>query len=859
MLTRTSLTWSVSVERMWRGMVCSILFSTYFSGARAVSDSAISGDRRATAQVLESGSAGAGRGGLSFNSAKYPFVYRDETIKDTLFGVEVPDPYRWLEDGNSSATKAFVDAQNDLFREFMRPYIPPVYTFLSVAYNLVATPLVCPPVVPANQSHVIFQGNDQNFYVLADKDQSYDSAKLVFDSSLLDNSGKYVIAEATPNADQTYLAVSLATNESDWHKLRVVEIDSKLKGHLLKDVLENTKSNNPVWSPDGKGFFYTNYVPENPSSLERESNQTVVTYQQVWYHVVGTNQSQDMCLLSFPGNPTWIAEIDYTDDNKYIVISVARNEAFNKLWIMKSSDLPVSNITGAVDLSMFNRTCGNTSALPILKLVDNFDALYDVLFTDDDIFTIATSANSTQIRIVRTNITEMLPPGEWPTFLPAVDQHVIQCAFPLADDTFVLSSLHNMATVMELRSKSNGTLLDTIPLPASLSSGGYISSLCPGDGDSDFYYIVSSTTDPGSIYQFDPANAGRTVLPVYSPGIPGGYDTSDIVTRLVFVTSKDGTVQIPLLITSRKNMTLDGNNPTLLHGYGGQNIIEKQAYNAPILAWILGYNGVYAFAAVRGGGELGLDWWNGGHGMKKQNTFDDFVSCAQYLIRMNVTSPAKLGIQGSSNGGLLMAAVLTQHPGLWSAAIVEAGSYDMLRSPSFASGYYFVREYGDPQHNETEFRNLLSYSPLHNVRLPNGTHQYPATLLTVGDSDDRVVPFHSYKFISTLQHTLAQHPGSQQSNPILMYVQKHVGHHEFGKEVTMVFIAQALNALWTQPLSSLQASKIQEAAGRKKLGVAAWVGIAIACFVAFALLVTLAAYLILKAKKKKGILLPVKS
>ncbi|BDA44458.1 Prolyl endopeptidase [Coccomyxa sp. Obi] len=797
---------------MWKSIGWCLYISALLHGTRAaIPESATSVNRTAHAQLLGSGSAGALQGGLSFNSAKYPFVYRNETSKDTIFGVDIPDPYRWLEDKNSSATRAFVDAQNDLFIDFIRPYVSEMQTFQSLVTDLFALPPVCPPVIPDNQSYVIYQDQDQNFYVQFAEDarDQNPSATLVFNTSVLDPSAKYYIADAVPNADQTYFALSMATNESDWRQIRVLQIDAKFKGHVLKDTLVNTQSMTPVWSPDGKGFFYTLWVPGDLSSGgAKKSNQTVIQSPQVWYHVVGTDQSQDMCLLSFPGNPLWRANPEYTEDNEYLVFTVSRNEDFTQLWIMDSSDLPVSPVTGALDLSQFKGQCGNISALPIIKLVDNFDAVYELLFTDGEIFTVATTLNSTGTRIVRTNVTDMLPPSQWPTLVPADDVHFIRNAYPFTDDAFILYSLNNMSTLLEVRSKSDGALLENIAVPASLSAGAYISNFCPNPGNTSILsYIVSSTTDPGSVYQFDAETPENSTTPLYTLPIPGGYQTSDIVTRLEFVLSKDGRVEIPLLITARRNITLDGTNPTILHAYGGQNIPQQQSYDPSIMAWILGYNGVYAFAAVRGGGELGIDWWNDGHGLNKQHTFDDFISCAEYLIQKNITSPAKLGIQGSSNGGLLMAAVLTQNPGLWSSAVVEAGFTDMLRFPLSDTGLYYMREYGDPWHNETDFRNLLSYSPLHNIRVPNGTHQYPATLITVGDSDDRVPPYHSYKFAAALQHDLAQYWGSKQTNPILLAVQEHIGHAEYEKDVTYVFTALALNATWADPISSLEAAK----------------------------------------------------
>lgn len=796
---------------MCKSIIWCLLISTTLLGTwAAIPGLAPPLNRTANAQLVASGSAGALQGGLSFNSAKYPFVYRNETIKDTIFGVDLPDPYRWLEEKNSSATRAFVDAQNDLFIDFIRPYLSEIETFQTLAMDMFALPPNCPPVIPQNQSYVIYQDQDQNFYVQFAEDvtDQNPSAVLVFNTSVLDPSAKYYIADAAPNADQTFFALSMATNESDWRQIRIMQIDAKFKGHMLKDTLVNTQSMTPVWSPDGKGFFYTMYVPGDLSIVgAKKSNQTVIQSPQVWYHVVGTDQSQDMCVLSF-ADPLWSATPEYTEENEYLVFTVNRNEEFNQLWIVDSSDLPVSPVTGALDFSSFKGQCGNVSALPIIKLVDNFDAVYELLFTDGEIFTIATTVNSTGTRIARTNVTDMLPPAQWPTLVPADDAHDIQNAYPFTDEAFVLYSLNNMSTLLEVRNKSNGALVDNIAVPASLSAGASISSFCPNSGNTGVLsYIATSTTDPGSVYQFDAETPENATAPLYRTPIPGGYQTSDIVTRLEFVPSKDGRVRIPLLVTARRNINLDGKNPTLLHAYGGQKILEKQPYDPAVMAWILGYNGVYAFAAVRGGGELGMDWWNGGHGLNKQRTFDDFVSSAEYLIQKNITSPAKLGIQGSSNGGLLMGAVLTQNPGLWSSVIMEAGWSDMLRFSLSESGLYYVREYGDPWHNETDFRNLLSYSPLHNIRVPNGTYQYPATLITVGDSDDRVPPYHTYKFTAALQHTLAQYWGSHQTNPILLAVQEHIGHAEYEKDVTYVFTALALNATWVDPISSLQAAK----------------------------------------------------
>ncbi|BDA42018.1 Prolyl endopeptidase [Coccomyxa sp. Obi] len=747
---------------------------------------------------------GAVQSGLVVMPSQYPPVYRDDVTTD-FFGTIVVDPYRWLEDTDSNETAAFVAAQNELTesvldecdtREKFKAMMTEMYDFPKVS---------CPfqKGEPGGVLRWYYSSNTglQAQSVIYTQLTPDSKATILLDPNTFSTDGTVALNDFTFSWDGSLVAYSIASGGSDWESIHVLEINETGAVTYLNDTLNNVKFSSTAWSPDNKGFFYNQYPAPNITDFNaRGTNTGANENQQLWYHVVGTSQDQDIFVLAIPEEPTYSIAAGFTNQKDYLIITVSTGtEPSNKLWYIKVSDLPVDAKTGGLDLSAYDRRKANAEPLPLVKVIDNFEAAYSIIANEGPIWTINTDLDAPRNKLVRVNVTEGISPDTWTEILPQHEKDLLTGASVLKGDALVVTYMRNVATILQLRSFATGKLVRELPMPGY----GSVKEMCGRRTLSGLYYSYESMTDPGSTFWYDTATPTVDPKHISSIELPGGYNADGLETKQVFVPSKDGKVKIPMFIVAKKNVTLDGTNPTFLYAYGGYGITVEPTFSTSRLTYLLAYGGVYAIAGIRGGGEYGNDWWKHGHLLEKQNSFDDFASCAQYLHAAGYSSPGKLTIQGGSNGGLLMGAELTQHPDLYGAVISQVGVYDMLRYQLFTIGHAWMTEYGDPD-NKTDFEYLYKYSPLHNVRVPAGSHQYPATLLTTADHDDRVVPLHSYKFIATLQHTLAGYPGSPQRNPLIMRVDSKAGHGG-GKPTGKVieeysdlygFAAKAMNAQW---------------------------------------------------------------
>ncbi|CAL5219022.1 g780 [Coccomyxa viridis] len=752
---------------------------------------------------------GAVQGGISVLPSLYPYVYRDN-VTNTFFGTEVADPYRWLENTDSNETLAFVRAQNNLTQQVLST-CDTRSKFKALMTEMYNFPKISCPFQRGEAGGVLrwyYSGNSglqaQSVLFTTDAPDATGSSngnpQVVLDPNTFSTDGTVALGDYAFSWDGRYIAYSISSGGSDWQKIMIKEINPDGTSTLLNDTLSNVKFSNTAWAPDNKGFFYNQYPAPNITRFgERGQNTGANTDQQLWYHEVGTSQDLDIFVLALPEQPTYSISASFTYARDYMLITISTGTApSNKLWYMETAQLP-KKPDGGLDMSSYDLRSKTPKPLPLVKFIDTFEAAFGLVANNGSIWTINTDLDAPRSKIVRTNITENMDPHTWTEILPQHEKDILTGSTHLKGDALLITYMRDVASVLQLRSLATGALVRELPMPGY----GSVKEVCGRESLSQMYYSYESMTDAGSTYTYDTATPSADPVHVSSIVVPGGYDLSTLNTTQVFVPSKDGKVKIPMFIVHRNDVKLDGSNTAYLYAYGGYGIVTEPTFSTSRAAYILAYAGIYAVAGIRGGGEYGKTWWEDGHLEEKQNSFDDFASCMQYLHDNKWTSPPKLTIQGGSNGGLLMGAILTQHPSMFGAVISQVGVYDMLRYQLFTIGHAWETEYGDPD-NKTDFEYLMKYSPLHNVRVPAGTHQFPATMLTTADHDDRVVPLHSYKFISTLQYNLAEYPDSPQRNPLLLRVDHNAGHGG-GKPTDMIineysdeygFSAKATNSKW---------------------------------------------------------------
>jgi len=458
----------------------------------------------------------------------------------------------------------------------------------------------------------------------------------------------------------------------------------------------------------------------------------------MYYHKIGTKQNHDILFYSEPENPKNMFDIEITDDGKYLLLIIeASCDPKNKVYVME--------INGEInDHPVFN------------KLIDEFDAEYSLIHSSGSIFYFKTSKDAPQYKIVKVDINDLSK-----KFVDVIPQNksVIDYVLFCNNDSFVVNYLYDAKHSLKVFDISGKYKYDI-----KLQEGSVVDSLTARETDNELFYSISSFINPGSVYRCDLRNSSCTEL---KKNVVKNYNPEDYVVKQKFYPSKDGT-SIPMYIVHRKGLELNGNNPTLLYGYGGFNISILPFFSPIWMTWIYHFNGIYVVANIRGGGEYGESWYEAGKLDNKQNVFDDFQWAAKYLVNLKYTSPENLCINGGSNGGLLVGTCINQAPELFGCAVADVGVMDMLRFHKFTIGHAWVSDYGDPD-KEHDFKTVLKYSPLHNVK---ENTEYPAVLLTTGDHDDRVVPLHSLKLISQLQYVA----GKSTKKPLLIRIDTKSGH-----------------------------------------------------------------------------------
>ena len=655
----------------------------------------------------------------------YPETRRDDQV-DEFHGVKVADPYRWLEDDprNSTEVADWIAAENKVTRDYLDaiPELPEIRERLAKLWNYER---YSAPWQVAGR--YFYQKNDglQNQAVLYVADSYAADGRVLIAPNKWSEDGTIAMGQIQVSEDGRLLAYARQEAGSDWSTIRVVEVES---GRELPDELKWARHGNIVWNVEGDGFYYARY-PEPP---EGEQFQALSLNQMIYLHRLGEPQSKDRLVFRQPDNPTWSFWLTRTDDNQYLVLSISRStDPQNQVLVRRvdaAEDAPWTTLVG--DFENEFGFIGNLGSRMFFQ-------------TDLDAPTKRVVAMDLD-RPGRENVEEIV--GAVKDTLAGVS---------LIDGKLILQYLKDVTARVELFTPE-GDPLGELALPGVGTADGFGGK----QFDKETFFTFTSYTTPPSIYRYDltTAKAERIRTPKIA------FDSELYETKQVFTTSKDGT-RVPMIIAHRRGLELNGQNPTLLYAYGGFSISLTPFFSVEYAAW-MDMGGVVAVANLRGGGEYGEDWHQAGKQVKKQNVFDDFLAAAEWLIAEGYTSKEKLAISGGSNGGLLVGAVETQRPDLFGACLPAVGVMDMLRYHTFTAGHFWRDEYGTVDDAE-QFKALSAYSPYHNIKL--GT-KYPATLVTTADTDDRVVPMHSFKYAAALQHAQAGNA------PVLIRIETRAGH-----------------------------------------------------------------------------------
>jgi prolyl oligopeptidase len=673
---------------------------------------------------------------------QYPETRQDSTAGDTLHGSWVPDPYRWLENDTSAETADWVTRQNAVTRAFLDSV--PFRSAIAKRYEeLFNFPKVSAPIRVGDLFFQYRNSGLQNQSVIYVRKGVDGEDKVFIDPNAVDPNGTTSINLNGASKDDRYVVVNVQKAGSDWQEMEVWDLSTMSK---LADKLEWVKFSGASWYKDG--FFYSRF----PAVTSGSKLSVASLGQMVYYHKVGTPQSEDILVWKDEKNP-----------NRYVGVGVTEGEEFATLYISTGTD--------GFEQYFHDLRKGGMPGMGTkwVVLQEGFDFKTGIGDYDPkrDRLLVRTNVDAPNYRLVAVDPAK---PGKehWVDVIPHKDM-LLESAGMIGGQLFA-EYLKDVTTRI-YRYDPDGSNEREIELPGLGTAGGF-----GGKRDDTYtFYSFTNFTDPGTIYKYDIASGKSEIY--FRPDLK--FDPDQFETKQVFYPSKDGT-KIPMFIVHKKGLKLDGNNPTLLYSYGGFNISLSPSFSTSRII-MLEQGGVFALANLRGGGEYGEDWHQAGMKEKKQNVFDDFIAAGEYLIKEKYTSSAKLGIMGGSNGGLLVGAVMTQRPDLFKVAFPIVGVLDMLRYQKFTAGFGWVPEYGNADTSPEEFAYLKAYSPLHNVK--EGT-AYPATMVMTADHDDRVVPAHSFKFISALQ---AAHTGP---NPVLIRVDVNAGHGA-GKPTSMIIDEQA--------------------------------------------------------------------
>jgi prolyl oligopeptidase len=665
---------------------------------------------------------------------KYPETNKGQVIED-YHGTKVADPYRWLEDDvrKSKDVAAWVESENKVTESFLagipeRAAIKQRITELWNYEKYSAPFKVSPPPYKAGGKYFYFKNNGlQNQSVLYYQDALDSDPHAVLDPNAWSKDGTVALAGMAFTQDGKYLAYGKAESGSDWNTWHVLDVAS---AKPLADELKWVKFSNASWTTDGKGFFYSRF----PEPQKEAEHQALSENQKLYYHRLGTPQGDDVLVYQMPDHPKWSISGTVSEDGHYLIVDIGDGTTSNKSRVLYK------------DLA-------EPFGIPI-ELIGNHDNKYHFLGNDGPLFFFQTDYNAPRMQIVAID-TRTPDKKFWKTIVPETKETLE--SVHLVGNLFVCSYLQDAKTLVKIH-ELTGAFVRAVDLPGIGTADGFGGKR----GYTETFYSFSSFATPPSVYHYDLITGKSTLFRQAKVK----FEPTDYEVKQIFYPSKDGT-KVPMFIAHKKGLKLNGNNPTLLYGYGGFDISLTPTFSVSRLQW-MEMGGVFALANLRGGGEYGDAWHRAGTKLQKQNVFDDFIVAAEYLIQEKYTSSHKLAIQGGSNGGLLVGACMTQRPDLYGACLPAVGVMDMLRFQKFTAGRYWVDDYGSSD-NSDEFNALYKFSPYH-VLLKNGPKQYPPTLVTTADTDDRVVPGHSFKFAAALQ---AMQTGPA---PVVIRIETKAGH-----------------------------------------------------------------------------------
>ncbi len=671
---------------------------------------------------------------------------------DDYHGTKVADPYRWLEDDvrESKEVAEWVARENEYTNAYL-DQIPQRKQINERLTKLWDFEKFGTPFKAGGRIYFFRNSGLQNQYVLYVQDSLADEPRVLIDPNEWSADGTVALGGTAFSDDGRYVAYAIQEAGSDWRVWKIMEIAT---GKVLDDELRWIKFNDPGWTPDGAGFFYARF----PEPQEGAAFQNLNKNQRVYYHRVGDPQSEDVLVFHRPDEPDWGYSTTVTEDGLYLILTVH---------------------LGTDDrYRIYYKDLREPYGMPV-ALVDNFDHEFTFIGNDGPVFYFKTDLEAPRKRVIaidvresgigirdsgvdliedstKNTMAEERTPSAVPPYREIIPQQAeVMTNVGLVGNLFIVESLKDARTQIALY-KPDGTFVRTVEFPGIGSASGFLGKR----SDTETFYDFSSFATPPSVYRYDIITGESQVLRQAKVD----FDPEQFEVKQVFFESKDGT-RVPMFISHKRGLKLDGKNPMLLYGYGGFNIALTPYFSISRLAW-MEMGGVFAMPNLRGGGEYGQEWHKAGTKLQKQNVFDDFIAAAEWLIANNYTRPEKLAIQGGSNGGLLVGACLTQRPDLYGACLPAVGVMDMLRFHQFTAGRYWVDDFGSADDPE-EFKALYAYSPYHNIK--EGTC-YPPTMVTTADTDDRVVPGHSFKFTAALQRAQSC------EKPILIRIETKAGH-----------------------------------------------------------------------------------
>ena len=657
--------------------------------------------------------------GISFgqNKIQYPETKKGETV-DVYFDTKISDPYRWLEDDKSAETGAWVKAENEVtygyldkipFREELKKRMEQLWNYEKIGA----------PYTEGKFTYYSKNNGLQNQSVIYRKDEK-GREEIFLDPNTFSKDGTTSLGSLDFSKDGNKAAYSISEGGSDWRKVIIIDALSK---KVVEDTLVDVKFSSISWHGN-EGFYYSSYDKPRGSELSAKTDQ-----HKLYFHKLGTSQKEDKIIFGADQKRRYVGGY-VTEDDRYLVITAANSTYGNELYI---KDLTAPNSA-------------------IITIVDNLNSDNVVIENEGTRLFIETDFNAPNKRVVSVDISNPKPEN-WKDFIPET-QNILS---PSTGSGYFFANYTKDAVSFVQQYDYSGKLVREIKLPAVGTAGGFGGK----KNDKTLYYSFTNYTTPGTIYSLEP-KSGKSAI-YQKPKVD--FKSEDYESKQVFYTSKDGT-KIPMIITYKKGLKLNGKNPTILYGYGGFNISLTPSFSISNAVW-LENGGVYAVANLRGGGEYGKKWHDAGTKLQKQNVFDDFIAAGEYLIAQKYTSSDFLAVRGGSNGGLLVGAAMTQRPDLMKVALPAVGVMDMLRYHTFTAGAGWAYDYGTAQDNKEMFDYLKGYSPVQNVK--KGI-KYPATMVTTGDHDDRVVPAHSFKFAAELQEKQTG------ENPVLIRIDVKAGH-----------------------------------------------------------------------------------